>query len=566
MNWSIIQKESRVLQSYQPKNYPMRRILTLIIGTVITGSLFAGGLVTNTNQSVLYTRLQSRNASTSIDAVYFNPAGLTKLGNGFYVSINNQTIGQTKSVLNDYTYLTGTPKEYLGDVSAPVFPGVYAAFKAGKFALSAGFNPIGGGGGATYDDGLPSFEMDVSDLVPLLASQGITTTQYSADIFFEGTSVYFGYQANVSYEINDMLSVAAGVRLVTAKNTYNGYLKNIMVNPNYPAFGAAYTGGMVLASDFFTSGATTLNTLAAGATAYYAGLQPIIDGGGGTVLLSDGQTVGLTPAQIGEIQQIIGAAGQNPTGITIALAQGILGIAAPEFTDGATEMTYYAAATQNIELDAEETGMGYSPILSVNISPMDNLNIALKYEFKTKLELTTKVFNDKSGGGEFIDGEKVIADMPAMLAAGIEYRPIERLLVTGSMNIYFDKNVDYDGYEDVNINMIDKNFSEFALGAELGLTDKIRFSAGWLGTFSGANSNYNSDLTYEFNSNSFGGGIGLRIAPMLDLNLGGQYTKYKDGTKGFSHDLGPIQIPVTETYKKNVWLVAVGLDFFFGSR
>ena len=111
-------------------------------------------------------------------------------------------------------------------------------------------------------------------------------------------------------------------------------------------------------------------------------------------------------------------------------------------------MSGYAASTQDLEVDAEETGMGYSPVLSVNFSPIENLNIAFKYEFKTRLELTTKVFDNK-GGGVFINGKKVIADMPAMLAAGVEFRPIERLLVTGSANYYFDKNVDYDGSETV---------------------------------------------------------------------------------------------------------------------
>ena len=128
-------------------------------------------------------------------------------------------------------YLTGTPRDYVGDVSAPIYPGVYVAYKTGKLAFSAGFNPIGGGGGATYNTGLPSFEMPISDLKPLLTGMGLTTTQYTADIFFEGTSVYFGYQANVSYAINDMISVAVGGRLVTAKNTYNGYIKNIKINP-----------------------------------------------------------------------------------------------------------------------------------------------------------------------------------------------------------------------------------------------------------------------------------------------------------------------------------------------
>ena len=61
----------------------MRKLLTFVASLFITGSLLAGGLVTNNNQSAMFTRLQNRNASTGIDAVYFNPAGLTKLGNGF---------------------------------------------------------------------------------------------------------------------------------------------------------------------------------------------------------------------------------------------------------------------------------------------------------------------------------------------------------------------------------------------------------------------------------------------------------------------------------------------------
>lgn len=550
------------------KIYPMRKILILFAGMLVSGSLIAGGLVTNTNQSALYTRLQSRNASTSIDAVYYNPAGLTKLGNGLFISINNQTIGQTKSVLNNYTYLSGSPKEYIGKVSAPVFPGVYAAFKAGRFVFSAGFNPVGGGGGAKYDEGLPSFEMPVSDLVPLLASQNIPTTQYSANIFFEGTSVYFGYQANISYKINDMISVAAGVRMVSAKNTYNGFLKDISINPNYPAFGTSYTGNMVLARDFFTSGAGVLTTLATGASLYNAGLQPLIDGGYGSVLLADAQSVGLTAQQIAQIQQIMGAAGQTPQQIgaaSIAYAQSVMGASAPVFSGKAAAMTGYAAATQDVEVDAEQTGMGFSPILSLNFSPMDNLNIALKYEFKTKLELTTKLIDNK-GGGFFTEGEKVIADMPAMFAAGVEYRPIERLMVTGSMNLYFDKNVDYDGSESLNVNMIDKNFSEYALGAELGLTDNLRISAGWLGTFTGVNDAYQNDQRYSLNTHSFGGGIGLRIGPMIDLNIGGQYTIYQEASKGFNHMLGTVNVPVVETYNKDTWVVAAGIDLYFGKK
>jgi long-subunit fatty acid transport protein len=553
------------LLRFNLKLKPMRKLLIFVVSLFITGSLLAGGLVTNNNQSAMFTRLQNRNASTSIDAVYFNPAGLTKLGTGFFASVNNQTITQTQTVSSDYPYLLPTPKKYVGNVSAPIFPGIYAVYNTGKLSFSAGFNPIGGGGGAKYKTGLPSFEMNIADIPPSLTAQGIPTTQYSSDIYFKGSSVYFGYQANVGYKISDKFSVAVGARLVSATNKYSGYLKNIMINPTYPAFGAGFTGGMVLASDFFTAGATTLNGLAAGATAFVAGLQPIVSGGAGSVLLSNGTAVGLSATQIGQIQQIIGAAGQNPAGLTIAQAQGILGAAAPGFTAKANVMTANAGASKDITVDATESGTGITPILSANFSPLDNLDIAVKYEFKTELNLKTKVANNE-GGGIFVDGRTVIGDMPAMLSFGVDYRPVKRLLLSASFDEYFDKQVDYDGSPTININEIDKNFVEYGLGVEYGLTEKLRISAGWSHTETGVNLNYQSDQSFSTNTNSFGGGFGYRITPMIDLNLAGQYTFYNDGKKPYDPRLSFDLNPYTETYKKVTWMIALGLDFYFGKK
>lgn len=539
----------------------MRKILTFFAGTMIAGSVLAGGLVTNTNQSAMFTRLQNRNASTGIDAVYYNPAGLTKLADGFYASVNNQTIGQSRTITNNYSFLSGSPKEYKGDVSAPIYPGVYAAYKTGKLAFSFGFNPIGGGGGATYETGLPSFEMPISELVPLLASppNNIPTTAYSADIFFEGSSVYFGYQANVSYAINDMLSVAAGLRLVSAKNTYNGHLNSISINPTYPTFGAAYTGGMVLATDFFTSGATFLNGLATSATGAATNLNNAIAGG-----LSAATPLSSMPAATAAgVTQLLGAAGISSTGMNIGTAAATLTGVAPAFTAKAGVMTANATATADKKVDVVQTGMGYTPILSANVTPIENLNIALRYEFKTTLELTTKV-NDGNDAGVFTDGALVVADMPAMFAAGVEYRPMSNFMVTGSANMYFDKNNDYDGSTAIAIDMIDKNFLEFGLGAEYGLTEKLRISGGWVTTMTGVNSDYQSDQRYSTNTNSFGAGFGFRINEMIDLNIGGQYTMYAEGTKDFTHMLGTTPVTVTETYNKSTWIVGAGLDFAFG--
>ena len=73
-----------------------RKLLLSLSAALLSSSLFAGGIMTNTNQSASYARMLARNASLSIDGVYYNPAGLTKLGNGFHLSLNNQTIFQNQ--------------------------------------------------------------------------------------------------------------------------------------------------------------------------------------------------------------------------------------------------------------------------------------------------------------------------------------------------------------------------------------------------------------------------------------------------------------------------------------
>jgi long-chain fatty acid transport protein len=356
-----------------------------------------------------------------------------------------------------------------------------------------------------------------------------------------------------------MISVAAGVRYVTAKNTYKGHLRNISINPTYPAFGA--TGNMMLASDFFNNGAAVLNGLAAVSTSTAASLTTLIAGG-----TPSATPVSALPAETAAgITQILGAAGISTAGMDIGTAAATLSAVAPGFSQNAAVMSAYSTATGDINVDAEQTGSGITPIISVNITPNEKLNIALKYEFKTNLELTTALASPLLGGGIFTEGAKTIADMPALLAAGVEFRPMERLMVAASMNMYFDKNVDYDGnIEEPSINMIDKNFIEYGLGLEYGVTEKLRASAGWVATSTGVNDDYQNDQRYSTNTNSFGAGIGYRITPMIDLNLGGQYTFYAEGSKDYNHMLGSIPVPVTETYNKKTWVVGVGLDFYFG--
>jgi len=524
------------------------------MAALFMGPVIAGGIVTNQNHSAKYTRMQCRDATLGIDAVFYNPAGVAMLDKGFHFSINNQTLGQGRKIGSDYQYLHPTPKDYEASISAPIFPGVYAAFVSGKFGVSLGFNPIGGGGGAEYKEGLPSLEYPVADLVPLLQAQGQPVTDYSLDALFEGKSVFYGYQANVSYKINDMLSVAVGARLVTAKENYTGHLQDIQI-----LVGGTWTP----ATNFFQYAATTYTGYATSFTAAATNINNAITGGliGADDPLTD-------PVAIGTLT----ALGLYTEGMTNSQAAMAFSGSAAVMTENAQTATAASAALADQEVDATKTATGITPIVSVNIHPIDMLNIALKYEFKTKLEFTTEADADKQGltgfdpetGAPvylFPDGEKTNLDIPALLSAGVTLNPIDPLLISTGMHYYFDKNANWDGREDD----LERGLIEFALGAEYTFGEHLAASAGWLMTSTGATEEYQTDQSYSLDTHTFGGGLGFKITDYLELNLAGSYTMYMEGTNSFQRELGGegqsgLFVPLTETYNKNTWIVALGVD------
>lgn len=541
----------------------MKKILTVFLAMVVSGSLLAGGLVTNTNQGALYIRLQSRNASTAVDAVYYNPAGLTKLAPGFHFGINNQTIGQKRTVMTDYPYLHGAPdREFVGTVSAPLYPSLYAVFNTKWLAFSFGFNPVGGGGGATYNEGLSMIEMPIADLKPLLQTQG--AQDYSLDAYFKGSSIFFGYQGNVSFKINDVISVAAGARYVTAKNTYEGHLRSIQLNMG---------GTWLAASTVFSNIATKLTSF----VGVPAATEPLVAGFGNSTLanIPDQYISAAQKTDINSGLALIGIPAAQIPLMTLNQIRGAITTATPVLNGKIAQATATSSLMLDQTADVLQKGSGITPIIGVNLSLTDKLNIGIKYEFKTKLEVTNQTTEDFTLGFDtqghpitmWPDGAKVVNDMPAMLAVGVEFKPIDRLLLTGSMNYYFDKAVDYDGSADLDINMIDRNSTEFAVGVEYGLTKNFRASAGWLGTFSGVNLNYQDEMSYSLNTNSIGAGFGYSITPMIDINLGGMYTFYQQGTKTYQHAMtgtSPASYQeVTETYNKTTWVVALGVDLHF---
>jgi long-chain fatty acid transport protein len=545
----------------------MRKFLFFVTAAFITGSLFAGGLVTNTNQSAAWVRLPARNASVGIDAAYYNPAGLMKLENGFHFSLSNQTISQTKTVENFYKGPGGAyglnQSLYKGNVSAPIFPSVYAVYKMDRLAFSFGINPVGGGGGAIYNEGLPSFEMSASDLVPALAAS-MGASKYRLDAYLDGSSVFFGIQGAVSFKVNDMISLAAGLRYVSAKNTYMGHLTDIEI--------------------FLPSGWYRADSILTGISkqAFAGGvvLNPLIAGGAGGMTATAAATAGIITTT--QRDQIIG--GLTQLGVSNAAA---LTIAQSQTTYYGYSAKYAANATlvADQEVDATQTGSGITPFFSVNISPSENLNIGIKYEMATKLVLENNTVKDFMTGYTsfgapitmFPDGEMTNNDMPAMISIGVDYKIAETVKLSFGSNYFIDKKSNYGHKMDLDVNsstpatpvtndyIIDHNGFSLQAGAEINLTDKLLVSGGYVWANKGVNGNYQSDLTYGLGTSTFGIGGAYSIKDNIQLNLGFAYTSYKSDEQYVTHVFSPtgqVFMP-RETYNKNAMIMAVGLDFSF---
>ena len=236
----------------------MKKLLFFSLLALTGTSVFAGGLLTNTNQSVHFLRNPALDATTGIDGVYANPAGLIFLSDGIHLSFSNQSAYQTRTITSEFAPFAAfnngnATKEFMGEASAALIPSFQLAYKKDRYVISTAFAVTGGGGKAVFNKGLPSFEAPVS-MIPLsLTKNGVNTTAYSVDQYMEGRQYIFGVQLNGSYKINDALSAALGLRLNIVNNGYKGHLKNIQINPNQPAFGASYNGSsMVSAPKFFT--------------------------------------------------------------------------------------------------------------------------------------------------------------------------------------------------------------------------------------------------------------------------------------------------------------------------
>ncbi|MDO4163761.1 MAG: hypothetical protein Q4D56_05160 [Bacteroides sp.] len=248
----------------------MRKISLIgIVMLIVSIPTFAGGVLTNTNQHVSFLRMLARGASIDIDGVYSNPAGLSFLPHdGLYLSLNGQSAYQTRNINATFPLFPeeGNTRYYEGTASAPFIPSVFAVYKKGDWTFSGSFAVVGGGGKASFDEGLPMFDSAVMAQIYSLTSGVVTPDMYNIASAMDGRQFIYGVQLGVSYQINDWLSVFAGGRMNYFTGGYEGYLQADLKS-EYAAYGPALG---------LAEGNTTLTSIELDCDQTGWGLTPII--------------------------------------------------------------------------------------------------------------------------------------------------------------------------------------------------------------------------------------------------------------------------------------------------
>lgn len=525
---------------------------------------FAGGFLTNTNQNVAFNRMMSREASIGIDGVYYNPAGVVFLGDGHHLSINWQLAYQDRTIENDYSLFTNnvnnpiTPREFKGEAFAPVIPSFQYAYNKGRWSFQGNFALTGGGGKCTFDNGLGSFERIVAETA--MAACGLARTvdgalgsvlgrevsmfgsdqafgaggKYSYNSYMHGRQYYFGLSLGAAYKVSDNFSVFGGVRGIYATTNYYGYVEDIKVG-NMPLY-------MVLDPTKKDAANIELSCDQNG-----IGFTPIIgvDFKTGKWNFSAKYEFKTRMRLKNKSVNLVPSIGNLPANLSSQMTQ----ILTAQFTQAGLPAEQAAA-----KAEAAATAVLANQTVQKTM-------LGLKNQFDTELDEAI---------GEYADGKKIAADIPAYLSVGVGYSPIDPLRINVGFHFFDDKNAKaYNNRQE----KLDHGTLEYNAGVEYDINKKFTVSAGWQSTNYGLSEEeattskdkrFMDDKSFVTSSNSVGLGGVWHFNKKMSLTVAYFHTFYQHKKTTESVELMPGNaINYSADYSRNNNVFAAGIDINF---
>ena len=493
----------------------MKKINAMLVGAMLTvaTTATAGGILTNTNQSIDFLRNPARDAAIGLDGVYSNPAGVAFLPEGFHLGINWQYAHQTRTIQStNPVFALGkknngtTTKTFEGVADAPFIPSLQAAYNKGNWSVQFNFSVPGGGGACEFADGLGSFESVVGSIANQLKPLG--ATGYDMDGYMQGRQYYFGFQLGAAYKITKDLSVYGGLRLLYGTATYKAKISNIMVNTE---------GGYVDFGSFLQGAETT------------------VDGG-------------LTKVNAG-IAQYEAAGIPVPDALTQQKAQ----------LEGTKQsLNALQKYSQGVNLLCNQSSVGIAPVIGVDYR-IGKFNFAAKYEFKTQIhmknESTVNEASEIPAVNKFRDSEKIDEDSPAQLAVGAMWNITDDIRLNLGYHHFFDTNVNwYNNAQD----KLDGGSNEYLGGVEWDINDKLTISGGLQLTRYQLTDEYMNDMSFVVNSYSFGFGFNYKVADNITLKAAYFQTNY-DHYKRTDYP----QVGISDDFTRTNRVLGIGCELAF---
>ena len=505
--------------------------LTLMLALSVSAtSIKAGGLLTNTNQSIAFLRSLARDGAIGIDGVYSNPAGVAFLPMGLHLSLSVQNVYQTRTINSGLTIpalLQVSPfyqpfklnggndngvKEFKGKASVPILPSFQIAKNYDKWGFQMGFGIVGGGGKATFNGGLPSFERQIAMLPGMLASLPKELVGddfkkgepgYNVNSYMHGQQYDFGLQLGATYKINEKLAVYGGARFNYIYNKYEGNIVNISANND---------GKMVNLYDYF---GTKANAMTQAANQYKQMAEQAAD----------------------------------------ATTKAKYEAAAKQYEAAAGKLNVAKEQVADKYLDCTQRGWGITPIIGIDYKT-GRWNFAAHYEFTTKFNIENNTKRDDTG--QFKDGVNTPNDLPGLLSIGAQYEVLDNLRLLAGYHYYFDKDARMANNKQ---RLLSSNTREYLAGVEWDVKPGITLSAGVQRTKYGlGDGSYLSDLSFVTSSYSIGIGAKIKVAKNAHLNIAYFFTNYEKFDKIYESTIKEVKVQNTDQFTRSNKVFGVGLD------
>mgnify|MGYP002624127487 CR=1 FL=1 len=498
-------------------NMNKQKLISLAIALSTLVPAMAGGILTNTNQSVEFLRNPARDAAIGLDGVYSNPAGVVFMPKGFHIAANWQMARQTRTVTTTNPLLALgkkneglSTKTYEGNAEALCIPSLQAAYNTDKWSIQFNFAIPSGGGICVFDEGLGSFESAVGMIANQLEPLG--AKGYDCNAFMRGRQYFFGFTLGAAYKITDNWSVYGGLRALYGDASYKARINNIQVK---------------------MMNQQTNDT-------YYVDFDQFLNDAMGNINQQVGQA---------KLANQLGVMSDEEYAAVQTQATGVL-----------SQLEPLQKYSQGVNLMSIQTGFGIAPIIGVDYK-INNFNFAAKYEFRTRMRMKNHSTLDKAveidAINKYQDGTNVDEDSPALLTVGAQWSVLPTIRINAGYHHYFDTHAQW--YKDSQ-KKLHGGTNEYLAGAEWDANDKLTISAGGQITRYRLSDDYMNDMSFVVNSYSFGLGLSYQVSEHVKLTAAYFQTNYDNYDKVTQRDPDTNAVVVGDKFTRTNKVLGIGMQ------